>query len=197
MDTDLLTNFAISDYPIYKEAVETFGDKTLRISKEARDCYGNQLFDCFSLRTEVRKDRSAFWGLFKSIQERVKNKPSDIRKDCIDTLASYMRFFGTYHTPDAYMTSRTLKGNLFNVVFVTHDEDAYKKKYLFGVAENVSIKIGDKLFADTRNDKKLVTAVTCNFKVDRAGLDAMDIIFGAKGELKMIVARAMWTEVKL
>lgn len=90
---------------------------------------------------------------------------------------------------------------LFNVVFVTHDSDNDRgRKYIFAVPHDVTIKKGDKLFADTRKGKKIVTAYTNSFKTDKAGLDAMDIMNGChKGMLKMIVARAKrqeeWKEV--
>ena len=94
---------------------------------------------------------------------------------------------------------------LFNVVFVTHDDDYVKmpfglKQYLFGVPHDVTIKKGDKLFADTRKGRKIVTAFTNSFKTDKAGLDALDIMNGChKGELKSITGYAQkqeeWKEV--
>jgi hypothetical protein len=74
------------------------------------------------------------------------------------------------------------------------------KQYLFGVPHDVAIKKGDKLFADTRKGKKIVTAYTNSFKTDKAGLDAMDIMNGChKGELKSITGYAQkqeeWKEV--
>lgn len=90
--------------------------------------------------------------------------------------------------------------SLYNVVFVTHDDDAManKRRYLFRTYRT-HIK-GDKLFADTKNGKKLVTAATGSFLIDRDGLDAMDLMNGChKGELKSITGYAQkqeeWKEV--
>jgi len=90
---------------------------------------------------------------------------------------------------------------MFNVVFVTHDSDQTPcRKYIFAVPHDVTIKKGDKVFADTRKGKKIVTAYTNSFKTDKAGLDAMDIMNGChKGELKSITGYAQkqeeWKEV--
>jgi hypothetical protein len=69
----LLTNFFDWDLPIYKEATKVYGDKTLYIDKNAYGRNGVKLEGQYALRTNMSKDRSDFWELFRSIQKKKGN----------------------------------------------------------------------------------------------------------------------------
>ena len=89
--------------------------------------------------------------------------------------------------------SKNNEYRLLNVVFVTHDDDTsyVKRNFLFCVPKNIEIKIGEKLFADTKYGEKLVTARTNSFKIGKDGLEALAIVEGCHADnMKSIVGRA-------
>ena len=77
------------------------------------------------------------------------------------------------------------------VLFVTHDDDYNKKKYIFGIERHIRVSIGDKLFADTRYGKSVVTAVCEPFEISEHGLNQLSKIHGGYGKLKYITGRAV------
>lgn len=79
----------------------------------------------------------------------------------------------------------------YMVLFVTHDDDYNKKKYIFGIERDISIGIGDKLFADTRYGKSVVTAVCEPFEINEHGLNQLSKIHGGYGKLKYITGKAV------
>lgn len=68
-ELDLLTNFGESALPLYKKAIEQFGDDDLYISDKAYNMHGAKMENSFSLRTKIYKDRSDFWNLFDRLRE--------------------------------------------------------------------------------------------------------------------------------
>ena len=82
-----------------------------------------------------------------------------------------------------------------NIIFVTHDDDKQqvKRKYIFGIENGVKVRTGDKLWADTRYGKKLVTAYCEPFEVNQQALNQLSKIFGGHGTLKYITGRAVKT----
>jgi len=97
----------------------------------------------------------------------------------------------TLHFASSYKTEWI--GTCKSIIFVTHDEDKYpvKRKFIFEVNRRWNIKTGDKLFADTRYGKKLVTAVCEPFEINEHGLNQLSKVLGGKSELKKILSRAV------
>jgi hypothetical protein len=69
-EDDLLTNFNEDKLPIYKMAIEEYGDDTLYIDEEAYDRRGNKITGYYALRTYSNKDRSSFWSIYRSIEKQ-------------------------------------------------------------------------------------------------------------------------------
>ena len=77
------------------------------------------------------------------------------------------------------------------VIFVTHDDDHNKKKYIFGIDSSVHVNVGDKLYADTRYGKSIVTAVCEPFSIGINGLEQLSKVHSGNGKLKYITGRAV------
>jgi hypothetical protein len=71
-EEDLLTNFNENELPLYKKAIQEFGDDTLFISDEAYTSNGYEINGYYSLRTTAHKDRSDFWRLFEILEKENK-----------------------------------------------------------------------------------------------------------------------------
>ena len=69
----LLTNFSSSKLPLYQKAIEiyeaAFGDNTLFIGNDPRDCNGRRVDYSLELRATECKDRSKFWNIFRILEK--------------------------------------------------------------------------------------------------------------------------------
>lgn len=67
----LVTNFSKYREPIYREAIEKYGDSRFYISYEAFDVFGDPVKNSYSLRMNSEsgrvEDLSSFWRIFDSI----------------------------------------------------------------------------------------------------------------------------------
>lgn len=68
IEEDLLTNFPARQLGLYRKAIKEYGDTTIYISDEAYDIKGRSLNEYYSLRTDVNRNRSDFWALFKKLK---------------------------------------------------------------------------------------------------------------------------------
>ena len=64
---------------------------------------------------------------------------------------------------------------------------------MFGIESDADVRVGDKLFAQTIQGEKLVTAVTEPFFVNANALNQLSLVLGGKSKLQFITGKAVET----
>lgn len=103
--------------------------------------------------------------------------------------------FGEQWWSEFYLSDYGNCNGKHNIIFVTHCDDKrkVKKKYMFGIESDADVRVGDKLFAQTIQGEKLVTAVTEPFFVNANALNQLSLVLGGKSKLQFITGNAVET----